>query len=45
MREDTYILIVTYTQKDKKNDSLIFSGKASYLFTKQNDNWFLSGVF
>ena len=45
MRDDTYILIVTYTQKDKKNNSLIFSGKASYLFTKQNDNWFLSGVF
>lgn len=45
MRDDTYILIVNYTQTDKKNNSLIFSGKASYLFTKQNDNWFLSGVF
>tara|TARA_B100001057_G_scaffold118513_1_gene117159 strand:+ start:899 stop:1366 length:468 start_codon:yes stop_codon:yes gene_type:complete len=45
MRDDTYLLIANYTQKDKKNNSIIFSGSASYLFTKNNDDWLLSGVF
>jgi len=45
MRDDTYLLIAKYTQKDKKDNSIIFSGSASYLFTKNNEDWLLSGVF
>ena len=45
MRDDTYLLIANYTQKDKKDNSIIFSGSASYLFTKSNEKWLLSGVF
>ena len=45
MREDTYMLIVKYTQSDKKDNSLIFSGRASYLFIKDDEEWLISGVF
>ena len=45
MREDTYLLIVKYTQSDKKDNSLIFTGSASYLFIKNDENWLISGVF
>ena len=45
MRDDTYLLIANYSQKDKKDNSIIFSGSASYLFTKNNEKWLLSGVF
>ena len=45
MRDDTYLLIAKYTQKDKKDNSIIFSGSASYLFTKNDEDWLLSGVF
>ena len=45
MREDTYMLIVKYTQSDKKDNSLIFSGRASYLFIKADEEWLISGVF
>jgi len=45
MREDTYLLIVKYTQSDKKDNSLIFTGSASYLFIKNDDKWLISGVF
>ena len=45
MRDDTYLLIANYTQKDKKDNSIIFSGSASYLFIKSNEDWLLSGVF
>ena len=45
MREDTYMLIVKYTQSDKKDNSLIFSGRPSYLFIKADEEWLISGVF
>ena len=45
MRDDTYLLIANYTQRDKKDNSIIFSGSASYLFIKSNEDWLLSGVF
>ena len=45
MREDTYLLIVKYTQSDKRDNSVIFSGSASYLFTKKDSKWLISGVF
>jgi len=45
MREDTYLLVAKYTQRDKSDDSLIFSGRASYLFTNNNGEWLISGVF
>ena len=45
MREDTYLLIVKYTQSDKKDKSLIFTGSASYLFIKNDEKWLISGVF
>ena len=45
MREDTYLLIVKYTQSDKKDNSLIFTGSASYLFIKNDEKWLISGVF
>ena len=45
MREDTYLLIVKYTQSDKKDNSLIFTGSASYLFIKKDNKWLISGVF
>tara|TARA_B100001287_G_scaffold157790_1_gene132606 strand:- start:190 stop:657 length:468 start_codon:yes stop_codon:yes gene_type:complete len=45
MRDDTYLLIAKYTQKDKKDNSIIFSGSASYLFIKNKEDWLLSGVF
>ena len=45
MRDDTYMIIVKYTQSDKKDNSLIFSGRASYLFIKDDEEWLISGVF
>jgi len=33
------------TDSNKKDNSIIFSGSASYLFTKNNEDWLLSGVF
>ena len=45
MREDTYLLVAKYTQRDKSDDSLIFSGRASYLFINNNGEWLISGVF
>ena len=45
MREDTYLLIVKYIQSDKKDNSLIFTGSASYLFIKNDEKWLISGVF
>ena len=45
MREDTYLLVAKYTQRDKSNNSLIFSGRASYLFINNNGEWLISGVF
>ena len=45
MREDTYLLVAKYTQRDKNDNSLIFSGRASYLFINNNGEWLISGVF
>ena len=45
MRDDTDMIIVKYTQSDKKDNSLIFSGRASYLFIKDDEEWLISGVF
>ena len=44
LRDDSYVIIMEYSHyKEDKKD--LFTGRATYLFTKKNKIWKISGVF
>ncbi len=44
LRDDSYIIVMEYSHyKEDKKD--LFTGRATYLFTKKNKIWKISGVF
>ena len=44
LRDDSYIIVMEYSHyKEGKKD--LFTGRATYLFTKKDNTWKISGVF